>query len=518
MSRLSSKLTRTHNRLQNELPFFANRCLVIKDKAGQIVPFQLNQAQRYLHTKLEEQLRKQGWVRALILKGRQQGCSTYVGARFYHKTSLKQGKSTFILSHEAKTTAKLFDMVERFYDNVNPAIRPHQGKHDAQQLKFDLINSEYTIGTAGNENVGRGGTLQFFHGSEVGFWEKTDGIETGILQSVADLPGTEIILESTANGMGNMFHQKCMQALEGKGDYMLVFIPWFWQDEYRRETPEDFAPTPEESKLAELYGWDKEQIYWRRKKIETLGSLWKFQQEYPNNVKEAFVSSGNSLVSPEKLVEAMKSTIIDRSAPLIIGVDPARKGDRSIVTFRRGREFIKYVKYEEMDQMRLAGILAKIINRENPAKVFVDVAHGYGTLDRLRELGFGDIVRGVPFSEGALDPEKFANKRAEILCAVRDWVEEGGVSVPDDIELQVDLLSVPDYKETSTNRIIIEPKEKIKKDLGKSPDIYDAFALTFAYPVRHTRDNRNGQQLYRKPSVSKSQGPLKTLNRTRKRR
>ncbi len=223
-----------HSRLQTSFPFFAKHALVIKDKEGKLIPFVLNKAQEYLYSCLEKQLRDVGYVRALVLKGRQEGCSTYVSGRFYHKSTRNSGKAVFILSHEAQTTDKLFSMVDRFQKYIPLPLKPSTDLYNRRQIKFDNLESEYCVGTAGNEDVGRGGTLQYFHGSEVASWQKTDGIETGILQSVADVKGSEIILESTAKGMGNMFHRKCMKALAKKGDYILIFIPCFWQLEYSR--------------------------------------------------------------------------------------------------------------------------------------------------------------------------------------------------------------------------------------------------------------------------------------------
>ena len=109
---LNESQNNSHNRLQNELPFFGRHALTIKDKTGTLVPFIFNEAQRYLHKCLQTQLKSEGRVRALILKGRQQGCSTYVAGRYYHKTTRNKGKSCFILSHEAQTTEKLYQIVE----------------------------------------------------------------------------------------------------------------------------------------------------------------------------------------------------------------------------------------------------------------------------------------------------------------------------------------------------------------------------------------------------------------------
>lgn len=89
------------------------------------------------------------------------------------------------------------------------------------------------------------------------------------MQAVSDEDGTEIIVESTGNGIGNWFYTACMDAIKGKGDFICLFIPWFWMDEYRRyDFPEDFKLTPEEVAYKELYGLDDAQMYWRRKKLK----------------------------------------------------------------------------------------------------------------------------------------------------------------------------------------------------------------------------------------------------------
>ncbi len=517
--------TDIHNRLQDELPFFSRHALKIKNKDGNLQDFIFNKAQEYLHSRIELQLHDTGKVRILILKGRQQGCSTYVSARFYHKSTRIPGKSVFILSHESQTTDKLFTMVDRFQNSIPEPLKPSTGLYNRRQIQFDKLSSEYTVGTAGNEDVGRGGTLQYFHGSEVAFWEKTDGIQTGILQSIADVAGTEVILESTANGMGNLFHSMCMKALDEKGDYELVFIPWFWQPEYRRKLDTKFhAITEDEQVLKEQFELDDEQIYWRRKKIEELGTLWKFRQEYPNTVQDAFVTSGTQLILADDILAARKSEVKDPDAPLILGVDPARVHDRCAIARRRGREllpmiFIKPSGEGIVRQTTIASRIANIIDNEDVAKCFIDTGHGYGVIDILVGLGYGDIVQGVDFQQKPCNGNIFLNKRAEMHVNLRDWLHEGGVSVPDSEDIQVDYSAIPDYVETPTGLIKIVAKEKIIEVYGKSPDITDATILTFAFPVRRDvtarlRRHRGGGGRIKK--ANKGGSPLRTLSRVRK--
>ena len=77
--------------LRDDYEFYARNCLKIRTKSGAIAPLTFNRAQRYIHERIEEQRQQTGRVRALILKGRQQGCSTYVGGRFYHRTTMLTG-------------------------------------------------------------------------------------------------------------------------------------------------------------------------------------------------------------------------------------------------------------------------------------------------------------------------------------------------------------------------------------------------------------------------------------------
>jgi hypothetical protein len=91
--------------------------------------------QRHIHNQLEEQREKSGRVRALILKGRQQGCSTYVGARFYHRPRIR-GLRVFILTHEDAATQNLFEMVNAI-TSIARLVKPSTGAANAKELNFD---------------------------------------------------------------------------------------------------------------------------------------------------------------------------------------------------------------------------------------------------------------------------------------------------------------------------------------------------------------------------------------------
>ena len=523
-------------RLRTDFIYFLKHApLVIKNKMGELINLTLNRAQLYIHSRLEEQLRLKGWVRALILKGRQQGCSTYIEARDYHKASRQKGKSVFVLAHDTETTSKLFSMVKQFQEFIKPQLRAEEGASNRNQLVFSKLTSNYAVGTAGNEHTGRGGTAQYFHGSEAAYWEKADAIQDGALESIALVPGTEIVLESTANGPKGLFYRKCMNAIKGIGDYILIFIPWFWQEEYERDVPRDPQFTKEEEEYIRMHLAEyprakaERKIIWRRFKEIDLCTAHniesgkaKFRQIYPATPIEAFLSSGVGLVQASAIMLARKAFhIVDPTAPFIIGVDPAGdsdNSDRTILAYRRGRHFEKFDKHTYMRPMKLAGIIARIIDAQHPDKVFIDMAEGRGTVDRLHEMGYGRIVQGVWFSEGALEPG-YANKRSEIIIAVAGWVNAEGVRIPDDDEVHADLACMPLDEEDSKGIKSMPSKRQIKKALGgRSPDIYDALALTFAYPVRR---QFGGAAPFRKATEGEmaargNRGPLSTRSRMRR--
>lgn len=495
---------------KDSLPFYCKQNLKIVDVSGKLVPLEFNRAQQYLHEQLEEQKRKTGMVRALVLKGRKQGVSTYTEARYYHASQFNSNLGVFILSHHSKTTDEIFRMASRFHNGVPEVLRVETRIDNQRRMEF-TNNSCYEVGTARSGEVGRGFTIHRFHGSEVASFENADEVRSGILQAIADAEGTEIILESTAKGMGNMFHQMCIDALEGRSNFILVFIPWYWDTRYVAQVPDDFVHLPEELQLVDLYGLSPEQLVWRRNKIASLGSEKLFRQEYPNTPHEAFITSSESLIDNELVDAAQKNTKTDQYAPRILGVDPARSGgDRTAMIWRQGRHVYDMRAYDTMDTNQLSGIIANILIKNEVDHVFMDVAYGYGALDRLRELGFGSKVTGVTFGSKAADASVYLNKRAEMAGAMRDWFENEDPNIPNSIELAMDIAVIPDFVPTSNGKKKLVSKDEIRKQFGKSTDFADALMVTFAYPVarREISNSIFGDEI---PQYSK------TVTSTRKR-
>lgn len=181
------------------------------------------------------------------------------------------------------------------------------------------------------------------------------------------------------------------------------------------------------------------------------------------------------------------------ASPRIMGVDVARFGsDASVIFKRQGVVSWPPTVIRKLDNMALADQVAIQIREWQPDAVFIDIGNGAGVVDRLRQLRFN--VTEVAFAGASSDPH-YANKRMEMWAEMAKWLQDGG-AIPPDTMLQADL-SAPTYGYTTGKGLkILESKDKIKERIGRSPDLADALALTFAAPVAPKLDQRLERQLY----------------------
>lgn len=491
--------------LTSTMPVFSNYCLRIKPKVGPLVPFVMNRAQMWAHEKIEEQRERTGYVRKIVLKGRQQGLSTYIGGRFYKATSTQRATSAFIVAHEQKATDNLFSMVKRFHEH-NP-IAPSTGATNAKELKFDLLDSGYKLATAGADDVGRSNTAQLLHASEFAFWQNAAMHMAGLGNTIALLPGTEIVVESTANGIGNSFHEMWQNAEAGEGAFEPIFVPWFWQPEYSLEPKPGFVLTDDDLRYQKAYGLTLGQMFFRRTKQIEYGAekVWLFDQEYPAMPALAFqTGTTNPLINPNDVMAAVnllsQGVMPDLTGAYVIGVDPAEEGmDRTAIVHRRGRTVTRVEYHTKKSPMQVAGIVADLWHEKKPDAIFLDrIGLGAGILSRLHELNIPVI--GVNSAMKPDNTEDFENKRAEMWWTMRDWIVDSPCWLPNDMALLSDLCApMPDL--SSNGKRLLEKKDKMRKRGVRSPDGGDALALTFAQKVAP----RDGMT-YRAPRSS-STGP-----------
>jgi hypothetical protein len=408
-----------------------------------------------------------------------------------------------ILAHLDASSAALFDMAHRFHELCPAPFRPATSRANVKELSFGDLGGGYKVATAGSAEIGRGETLQCFHGSEVGFWPNAQKLSAGIQQAVADVDGTECILESTANGIANAFHQQWVAAMRGESDFEAIFVPWYWHEEYVAIPEPDWRCPQAWTYYGRLYSLTPVQVYWAWRKNRELavpagGSpdepCWLFKQEYPANAEEAFQLSGaDTFIPTQAIVKARKATV-KGYGPIILGVDPARGGrDKTGIIDRRGRRAGEIVcKRVDLgqDTMAVTGEIVRVrreLKREHDTiKIVIDATGLRGPIyDRLREQLPYEDVTGVNFGEKANNSDRYVNRRAEMFDQMQEWFNDpAGVQIPDSDELHGDLASPirgpGGTRFDSAGRLILEAKDHIRDRLGFSPDLADALALTFA--------------------------------------
>ena len=299
---------------------YIESCLKIKTKSGTVVPFRLNDAQRKLYAVAKRQQDAGKPVRLIILKARQLGFSTLTEGLIFHACATRKNVNALIVAHREDATANLFRMSKLFYDELPAPVKPMLRASNAQELVFENpsklrserearpgLRSRIRCATAGGRGIGRSDTLQCVHLSEYAFWpDGADGKAStlaGILQAVPSLPGTMVVIESTANGFED-FKERWDAAVAGENDFEPVFFAWFENPDYSMPVVPGTEWTPEERDLKAAYRLTDEQLQWRRWCIANNcgGSLDMFRQEYPSSPGEAFLHSGTGVFDNEQIV------------------------------------------------------------------------------------------------------------------------------------------------------------------------------------------------------------------------
>ena len=197
-----------------------------------------------------------------------------------------------------------------------------------------------------------------------------------------------------------------------------------------------------------------------------------------------FPSAGDDqFISAFIVDEAMKRVKYqDQSAPIVIGVDPARFGaDATVIAVRQGRDIVKIIRHRGDDTMTVVGYVIEAIEEFKPTLVVIDEGGlGAGIVDRLKEQRYK--IKGVNFGNKSKNPIMYGNMRAQMWGDMREWLKTA--SIPNDRFLKSDLIS-PMMKPDSRGTIFLESKKDMKSRGLASPDAADAIAVTFAFPVAH---------------------------------
>jgi hypothetical protein len=245
--------------------------------------------------------------------------------------------------------------------------------------------------------------------------------------------------------------------------------------------------------------WDSTQVdsaavsFTNKEQIQTWISTYGEDSDFVRvRVKGIFPRRGENefITSADVQAATSREALAFPHDPLVIGVDVARYGtNESVIFFRKGRDArsIAPIRLRGVSTVTLAGRVSEVFHQYHVDAIFVDGGGvGGGVVDQLRalhlhvfDIQFGAKADGGGWSAGT-EGERYANKRAEMWGAMREWIKGG--AIPDDRDLSAQLVG-PLYAFNNRNEILLEAKEDMMKRGLDSPDLADALALTFAYAV-----------------------------------
>lgn len=310
-------------RFKHDFEFWAEKCVNIFYKdVGKKGPLILNPGQRKVLNELENQRRAGNPVRVIILKARQWGATTLISSYMaWLQLILNTNCNSIFCGHNKDAAINIRGMLEHlmaeypvdYWDtdiSTRPELRPFAGSPNIREIRGR--DCRVTLATAETPDAVRGANIALAHLTEVAYYPNSsqhspENLMKAIIGSVANAAGTAVVMESTANGVGNFFHREWERASAGESDKTAIFIPWAMIPQYSHSIdsidPQEFFDSFDkyEQHLWFNHNLTLEQIKWHRDTLRSYPSAESFHAEYPIDASEAFALSGNAVFHPDKI-------------------------------------------------------------------------------------------------------------------------------------------------------------------------------------------------------------------------
>lgn len=298
-------------RMRHDFEFWCATCATVKDKAGcRDVRLTLNAAQRTIFAVMESQRRERKPIRIILLKARQCGGSTVVQLYMAWIQLLHRDNwHSLICAHVKDAAMTIKGMMSKllacypaeFLPEGCEKMKSFEGSRNTSRL--GRRSNTLTICSAENQEAARGKDIAMAHLSEVAFWRTSAGhdpnnIIRSIAGSVALTPDTLLAIESTANGVGNYFHEEWLRAEAGQSDKQAVFVPWYACGLYSLPVTDYgafWATTDDYERGLWNRGLTLEQIAWYHEKRREYTTHRAMQAEYPSTAGEAFTATDRNV-------------------------------------------------------------------------------------------------------------------------------------------------------------------------------------------------------------------------------
>jgi len=340
LSRLASILDVSLEELQDDLikvrfkydfEFWAYVCHPIQDaETGEVNKFKLRKAQRKVWKEIHNQIILEDPIRVIVGKARQWGGSTFANALHrWIQIEVKENWHSAICSDvedQAKNIRGMSDLMYTNYPYGKFTLKPYQGSSKNKMV----MERGCIVGVGSMEKPDnlRSYNFKMLHLTEVGIWKKTAGkspqdLAQSLRSQVKKVPWSVIILESTAKGVGNFFHEEWKRAISKQSGYAPIFVPWWEIEMYQRPLKDPISFFESLKNNPDEYGmllWELgatlEGINWyfNMKESENYDT-WRMMSEFPSTWQEMFQSSGRRAFAPAYVQRARKVNLL----PLFIG-------------------------------------------------------------------------------------------------------------------------------------------------------------------------------------------------------
>lgn len=315
-------------RCRYDFEFWCARCVKIRHKlTGQDVEFILNRPQQRLVSLLEKERAAGRPQRIIMLKARQWGGSTVVQIYMaWIQMCRKRNWHSLICAHVKDTSAVIRGMYskllshypeELWEEDKAPEFKPFDRSVNIREMSGR--GCRVTIGSSEKQDSLRGLDVSLAHLSEVAFWPTSAqhdpaDVVRSVSSGIAMEPETLVVIESTANGVGNYFHTEWCRAERGESDKTAFFVPWYEIGFYVCAL-NDKASFIRSMNAYEWNLWDNhgvtlDALAWYRQKCRECQSHDKMAAEFPSTAAEAFANTGNNVFAREH-VERMRESCTD---------------------------------------------------------------------------------------------------------------------------------------------------------------------------------------------------------------
>ncbi|MBD5231432.1 MAG: hypothetical protein HDS66_04665 [Bacteroidales bacterium] len=311
-----------------DFALWCRECVKVTDNlTGLPAPFILNAPQRRVLRELERQRRAGRPIRLIMLKARQWGGSTLVQVYMsWMQLVRRRGWNSLICGHVKDASANIRGMYSQLLRHYPEQLKRADGGEELTPKELEKLWSfapfeksqninhiparecRVTVASALAPNAVRGGSYHMAHLSEVAFWgdgdpELAGQIVRSVSGSIPRLPDTLVVMESTADGEDNFFHDEWQRAVAGQSDKVPVFVPWHEIEAYRRpvsEAERDRLFRRMDSYEADLLrgGVPLEAVAWYHEKRKEYATHEQMMAEYPSTPDEAFTAAKTAPLNP----------------------------------------------------------------------------------------------------------------------------------------------------------------------------------------------------------------------------